>query len=279
MKEKLFADLGKRLLISIFAIIIIVLLILYSQNMIIKYLFFTALILLSSTALFEYIKIVERKNIFLNKKILFFFTWAISFSFFLLSFYPWLGFLPFLLFVLAVISLFIAYFTQIDGALSGLSHSVFGLVYIVFPICLLFPLIYQSQGRFFLAYLLIVTKMTDIGGYFGGKIFGKHKLAPMISPKKTVEGAFFGFIFAILSSYLFSKFFYRGAEIGALSFLALGVILATFGQIGDLAESLIKRDAKVKDSNSLPGLGGVLDTLDSLLFNIPIIYFFLQVIK
>jgi phosphatidate cytidylyltransferase len=136
------------------------------------------------------------------------------------------------------------------------------------------------DGRWWLVYLLVVTKITDIGAYFIGRLWGKRRLAPVLSPKKTIEGAFGGFICAILGSL---AMVYIGQEFAGKSFplhpsdaLWLGIVIGIFGQIGDLAESLLKRDAAAKDSNTLPGLGGILDMLDSLIFTAPIVYFYLR---
>ena len=133
-----------------------------------------------------------------------------------------------------------------------------------------------------MAYLLTVTKITDIGAYVAGSLLGKRKLAPHISPNKTIEGAFFGLLCAIGASFAFHLL--GGAapvgtfQLGTLAWLPLGCILGITGQFGDLSESLLKRDANKKDSNTLPGLGGVLDAVDSLLFNAPIIYLYLNFI-
>ncbi|MFZ1281640.1 MAG: phosphatidate cytidylyltransferase, partial [Ignavibacteriaceae bacterium] len=114
----------------------------------------------------------------------------------------------------------------------------------------------------------------DSAAFFGGTALGKHKLFHRVSPKKSWEGAIFGFVFAILAMIL--------AKNLVLDFLslkdaiAIGLITGTIGQIGDLAESLLKRDAGVKDSSNLiPGHGGIFDRFDSLLFSAPVIYLYL----
>ena len=120
--------------------------------------------------------------------------------------------------------------------------------------------------------------MNDIGGYFSGKIWGKKKLAESISPHKTIVGSVGGLICAIAVSLIFS-FWAKGSDIHfTLHFIpaiVLAVVFSLGAQIGDLAESLLKRDAKIKDSSTIPGVGGILDMLDSLIFNIPILYFYL----
>jgi phosphatidate cytidylyltransferase len=125
-----------------------------------------------------------------------------------------------------------------------------------------------------------VTKITDVGAYFVGRLWGKTKLSPTLSPKKTVEGAAAGFISAVIASILIHfagrQFFNSHFGLSFVESIWLGMLIGVFGQIGDLAESLLKRDAVVKDSNTLPGLGGVLDMVDSLLFTAPIVYFFIR---
>lgn len=114
----------------------------------------------------------------------------------------------------------------------------------------------------------------DSAAFFGGTALGKHKMFPRVSPKKSWEGAVFGFVSAILAMTL--------AKYLVLEFLSLndaivvGFIVGTFGQTGDLTESLLKRDAGVKDSSNLiPGHGGIFDRFDSMLFSAPIIYLYL----
>jgi len=128
----------------------------------------------------------------------------------------------------------------------------------------------------FIAFLILVTKATDVGAYLIGKKFGKTLLIPRISPKKTKEGALGGLIFGSVTALLFGKLL-TGMEYYHILFL--GLLLSIIGQVGDLAESLFKRDFDVKDSShSLPGLGGVLDVIDSLLFTAPIFYFYIKIL-
>jgi phosphatidate cytidylyltransferase len=117
----------------------------------------------------------------------------------------------------------------------------------------------------------------DTAAYFGGKIFGKHKLFMQVSPNKTWEGAVFGFIFSVLTM-VTAKIL----VLGYLSYhhaIVLGVLIGIFGQLGDLIESRFKRDAGVKDSSSLiPGHGGVYDRFDSLVYISPIVYLYIDLV-
>ncbi len=126
-----------------------------------------------------------------------------------------------------------------------------------------------------LVMILLVVKSTDIGAYFGGRTFGKHKLIPWLSPGKTWEGLFFGLLAAALVSFACTRFWSHQLHTvhSIPKSLLLGAILGAVGQAGDLLESLIKRDAGVKDSGALvPGFGGVLDLIDSPLLAAPFAY-------
>ena len=128
-----------------------------------------------------------------------------------------------------------------------------------------------SEGLFLLLFVFLAVAMTDIGAYYFGVNFGKHKLAEVISPKKTIEGAFGGGLCAIAISLL--GIFYT--NLGIIEVIIGGLIITISAQLGDLSESLIKRDAGVKDSSDiLPGHGGMLDRLDGYLFAIPVAYYY-----
>ena len=129
----------------------------------------------------------------------------------------------------------------------------------------------QSEGLWLLIFVFVAVAITDIGAYYFGVKFGRHKLAEVVSPKKTVEGAIGGGLCAILISAL--AIFYT--KLTLLQALFGGLIVTLSAQLGDLSESLIKRDAGVKDSsNILPGHGGMLDRFDGYLFAIPVAYYY-----
>lgn len=128
-----------------------------------------------------------------------------------------------------------------------------------------------NQGLFLLMFVFIAVALTDIGAYYFGVKFGKHKLAEVISPKKTVEGAIGGGLCAILASMV--GIFYTNLTL--LQAVFAGLIITISAQLGDLSESLIKRDAGVKDSSDiLPGHGGMLDRFDGYIFALPVSYYF-----
>jgi phosphatidate cytidylyltransferase len=140
----------------------------------------------------------------------------------------------------------------------------------------------QQDGRFFVLYLVLVTKFTDVGSYVFGMTMGKHKLIPRISPNKTWEGVFGGIVGALVASYGGYYLMRQPLERNGLDLwdaTALGILLGAVAIVGDLAESLIKRQANIKDSGKmLPGIGGALDLVDSLLFTAPVLYVYMRLV-
>lgn len=166
------------------------------------------------------------------------------------------------------------------AGLLAISTTLFGLMYVPWLLNFIqkinfFPGI---NGRYYVLYFILVTKFSDMGAYLIGSLFGKHKMIPRISPGKTWEG----FAGALLISTLASVVFERLAQshlagMNWIHALVLGVILGAAAVLGDLIESLFKREASVKDSGRLfPGIGGILDLMDSLLFNAPLMYLYLR---
>ena len=147
------------------------------------------------------------------------------------------------------------------------------------------PLIFHTNddGPFVLFFLILITKMGDVGGYTVGSLTarlpgGNHKLAPSISPKKSWEGLAGGVAFSILAGLLCFVFAHKKMEslgVGIWDVIVLGLLAGLVGLVGDLVESAIKRSANVKDSGHVPGLGGMFDIMDSLLFIGPVFYSYL----
>ena len=132
-----------------------------------------------------------------------------------------------------------------------------------------------SKGSSFVFLAFIVTWACDTGAYFVGTLFGRHPLLPRVSEKKTIEGSIGGLVFAVAGALLGRAWFadYLGLGQAVILALAVGVI----GQVGDLVESMIKRDADVKDTSGLiPGHGGVLDRFDGLFFTVPLLFYYLK---
>jgi phosphatidate cytidylyltransferase len=164
----------------------------------------------------------------------------------------------------------------------AISTTLFGLMYVPWLLNFLqkinfFPGLH-GDGKFYVLYFILVTKFSDSGAYAVGSLIGKHKMIPRISPGKTWEG-FGGAILVSTGASLAFAHFFRDHLMGMtwIHAVILGVILSICAVVGDLIESLFKREAGLKDSGHLfPGIGGILDLLDSLLFNAPIMYLYLR---
>ncbi|MDD5019221.1 MAG: phosphatidate cytidylyltransferase [Candidatus Omnitrophica bacterium] len=184
-----------------------------------------------------------------------------------------------LLFVtLALISLFILQFsrTQSDNAVIAISTTMFGVLYVSWLFSFMIKIRLLEHGMALAGCLLLITKGADIGAFFVGIKWGKHSLIPKISPKKTIEGVIGGIVFGIGGALASKSFLPDTPVFSFVNLVLLGIALSLLGLLGDLSESLIKRDCATKDSSSiLPGMGGVLDVIDSLLFTAPAFYFYI----
>lgn len=135
----------------------------------------------------------------------------------------------------------------------------------------------MERGTVALGLAIFVPKMCDTGAYFTGRLFGRHRMTPVLSPKKTWEGAFGGFALAVVTTVLIDRLG-PVAPLGGdlLKQVGFGLTVGLAGMLGDLAESLIKRDCQTKDaSQAVPGFGGVLDVVDSVVFAAPVVYWWL----
>ncbi len=179
--------------------------------------------------------------------------------------------------------------TRDQNPLETMAYTLFGLLYIVWLFNFLTKIVYlpprgplgQITGQYYVLYLLLVTKFSDMGAYVTGSLIGKHKLVPHISPHKTWEGLAGAVAFALVGSFgLWALIPARLSVFSAADVAVLGVLLGLAAVIGDLAESIVKRSAEAKDSGGLlPGIGGVLDLIDSLLFTAPILFFYMRLVK
>jgi phosphatidate cytidylyltransferase len=136
-----------------------------------------------------------------------------------------------------------------------------------------------SSGMELMFFIFVVVWVLDTAAYVFGGIFGKHKLAKTISPKKTVEGAIAGIIFGILAAVIFRYVFMQNI-LTMWSSMVLGFVIAVVGQFSDLAESIVKRDGSFKDSGKMiPGHGGFFDRFDSYIFATPVVYYIFKFLK
>lgn len=173
--------------------------------------------------------------------------------------------------LLAIVYLF--RYRNLDEVVPHLSMTVFGLLYVPFLLAHLSLLRNLEFGRQWVFLALVIAMAGDSAAYFVGSKLGRRKLYPAISPNKSIEGALGGLLGSIVGAFIFKVLFLAHVENGVILLMAIG--LAVLGQVGDLFESMLKRSFKVKDSGTImPGHGGLLDRLDSLLFVFPATYYF-----
>ena len=228
------------------------------------------LALIAILAIEEFLNILERKDVSVCRWFSrFIYVGVLAVGIYIPAFFIYTMILGAFLFLLLEI------FRNKPDPLYNVGGSILGLIY---PITFLLTLVWvrQSESSFLLPeyYVLMVfisIWFMDTSAYLGGVTLGKHKLIPRVSPNKTIEGAVFGFLGSV-------GIWFIASRIEAINMpldLALysGILIGVFGQIGDLFESLLKRDAGIKDSsNLLPGHGGILDRFDSLIFVSPLIW-------
>lgn len=170
----------------------------------------------------------------------------------------------------------------LDGAIFSVSATVTGVMYISLAIGAFLLLLAYKNGVYYIWLAAGITMTMDTGAYFGGRWFGKHPAGLQVSPKKTVEGYVMGVIWAIAYVYglnfVWLQITSQVAPTGMVESFFFALLFSFITVLGDLAESSMKRDAKIKDSSSVvPGHGGTLDVIDAMLFTIPSMYFYIQV--
>jgi len=242
------------------------------------YYFFSIVAIISLFSFYEFGRLVKNKganaNLFLGGLIIFVL---------LLNQYLHFTDLELIIVLSSLLLLTVELFRNKGSAIYNLGSTFLGIFYIgIFAASLIglrefhfLSVESNVDGAYLIISILASIWIGDSAAYYGGITLGRHKLFPRVSPQKSWEGAIFGFIFAITTMIL--------AKIIILNFLswntaiALGFIVGIFGQIGDLIESLIKRDAGVKDSSAIiPGHGGIFDRFDSLLYTAPLIFLYLS---
>lgn len=183
--------------------------------------------------------------------------------------------------VLLIILLFIFQVRRRDtrDAAKNISITVFGVLYIFFLLSfgMLIRHLPHGNGLQAIVTVLLISKGGDIGAYLFGSKFGRHKLSPSISPKKSIEGAVFGLFIGLLIAVGLS-ISPSTRILPLLWVIPFSLIVGIAAMFGDLAESILKRDANVKDaSNSIPAFGGMLDVIDCMLISLPVSYYFLAI--
>lgn len=271
----------QRFLMSFLGIALLAIIIFFSHSPPFQYLFVLALALVQAKALYEYYDLAEIKSLYPLKKVGV--VASIAYIFLHFAFPTQSVAVPFL-FAILLIS-FCTHFLSHNNSIGNLATTLFGLVYVTIPLGFLIDInfieIAGLSTTSWIIYLLVTTKITDTAAYIAGKLWGNHLLAPVLSPKKTKEGAIAGLLGAVGASLAFFAIWHHFDVLSGNAFSwieagTLGLAIGIISQIGDLAESLLKRDAQVKDSSSLPGFGGMLDVVDSLIFTTPLLYFWLK---
>ena len=184
--------------------------------------------------------------------------------------------------ILFVLGLCLRQFFSRSGTVGmvAISTTLFGLMYVPWLLNFIqkinfFP---GVEGHYYLLYFVLITKFSDTGAYVVGSLIGRHKMIPRISPGKTWEGVAGAIVITTLASLLFVQFL--GSHMAGMTWthaVILGLLLGGCAVVGDLIESIFKREAGAKDSGRFfPGIGGILDLVDSLLFNAPIMYLYLR---
>ncbi len=242
------------------------------------YLFLLFALFIGLAGFYEFDGMLKKKNIKVNLTIGYLAVAALILN----QYFKFVQF-EFLLIVIVLLLLVFELFRNNGSASANLGGSLLGVFYIgLFASAIvgireayvdsIFP--YSSGGLIIIAVFASIW-LCDSAAFFIGSAFGKHKLFPRVSPNKSWEGAIAGFFFAIAG--LVAAHFIAVDFICIGQSMTIGMIVGIFGQMGDLVESLIKRDAGVKDSSSLiPGHGGILDRFDSFLFSAPFIYLFMK---
>ena len=232
--------------------------------------FYLFVFLLSAVGLYEYYRAFSNTDykptpwIGYSVTIMYYFLISISYnSFITLS-------------ILIFIALLLTFLDTIKKGYNilNVAVTVLGVIYVSYLFSNLIFIYNKTSGNILVWLPFLTAWFSDTGAYFVGNIFGKTKLAPNISPNKTVEGSIGGLAFSIIASMLFSKFLLAMTPIKDA--VLLGIIVGVVAQVGDLSASLLKRYCNTKDfSNIIPGHGGILDRFDSALFSFPVAYYYI----
>lgn len=212
----------------------------------------------------------------------FFYFFAFGHRFIHLSYINYrnpMGIMGFVIIIIAVAMALQVFGRPIKGATHSLAVTVFGVFFFAVFTSHIIPMRALVNGPFYIFILNAVLMANDSGAYFGGVLFGKHKTGFAVSPNKTWEGYFSGILFCVFMMHFFNwlfKYFFAVRLFNNLEASLLAIALSFLGNIGDLVESVMKRDNNVKDSGrSIPGHGGMWDAFDSVIFSLPFFYYYL----
>lgn len=260
----------KQRIISAFFAVILLFIILFSN----RYVFDIAVAIISSMAIFEVLSALKLKEYKIMTSIALLMPFALLLTFYIARD----G-------IFAVVYLFIAAFLL--TMLFDHSRYTFNTAAMFIAVSLMISLMFihasfirsMDNGLLNIWIALLGCWITDSCAYFAGYAFGKHKLAPTISPKKTIEGSIGGIlgVIAILTAYALVVANINNISVNVFYIVILGLICGIISQLGDLCASIIKRENNVKDfGNIMPGHGGVMDRFDSFIFVVPVVYYFLE---
>lgn len=234
----------------------------------------------------EFVNILEYKGFYPSLKVILFADAVFA----IIAYFDCFNLVPLVFTLCTMIAFMWVLFRGKQPYIANVSTTIVGFVYSGwFPLHLLFlrdiglnnntsmDMIFKTDihnvGLGYVIFMFLLVIATDVGCYYFGKHFGKHKLAPVISPNKTIEGSIGGALCTIIGGFIIAYFI----KLPWYYALIASTLVTVFAQIGDLCESLMKRDAGVKDSGDLlPGHGGFLDRTDSYIFTIPVIYYFFK---
>ena len=258
----------------------IILITLTSCAIVNKWIFIGVLLALTIGGLYEFFYMIKKKGIPIYSYTGILIGILIPLSTFM-RFEPTKGW-ELLFFVIALLSIFGLQFIRNENvdAIVGISTTMFGVLYVSWFFSFLVKIRFMLpgwEGVKLLGFILTITKIGDVGALLIGSRFGKHPLMPKVSPNKTIEGSVGSCLFSILAAIALKSWLPQSVDFSLLHVALIGVVFGGLGQLGDLSESLIKRDCNVKDSGKfLPAFGGVLDSIDSILFSAPAFYFYIS---
>lgn len=266
-----------------FFIILLVFLIYFSQTFLGAIIALGALYAVICLAVKEFLDIAIHKGFSPPKLLTIWMSLIYALGVTLATFFPSLRLVPHFILLSTLLLILLSQFGHQTNKIGSASVAIFAFVFAALPLTFIIKINYLNldgivqSGSSWLAYVLIITKITDIGAYHFGKKYGKAKLALHISPQKTIIGSIGGTLTAVIASICFYLLL-RGSP-HAITFVQsiwISLLLSILSQLGDLSESVLKRDAGIKESSSFSNLGGVLDMSDSLTFTLPCMYLLLQ---
>lgn len=227
----------------------------------------------------EFNRIVREKSSYIT-----FVNIADAFILFGLSLFLVFHYISILIYITIIARFIYSIYDKYNKSIQSLAYSLFSYIYIGVPLLILNRL--ETNNYLIVLALFVSLWINDTGAYIIGSMFGKHKLLERISPKKTWEGFAGGLFFNLIAAYVIGEwcipsYIQFSLVVSNTCFLAVFVcIVSIFGTLGDLIESLFKRSMNIKDAgNIIPGHGGILDRIDSLLLATPVIFIFLQLLR